>query len=235
MTKRLVLMVGLLMSLLMASTSLVAAQAAPNVTKIGKAVEATDIPALIDGLAAPIATRDLPADFTDATTVDITSSKDVNAATCVYDASTLTLEGAAAYELEVDPEAGPFTKACASINYLVYTKKALGLDPLGDFKSGLLGSLDTEPGTPDANGGVATLEDTTVAGADAVLFTYTIENGSRAASVQILTVIVGNVIVLTQIQTQGDTVIDAGTLAPVSTGLMEAAITHLGEVADEAA
>ncbi|MGC4105823.1 MAG: hypothetical protein QM753_05610 [Thermomicrobiales bacterium] len=236
MKTRLILVVGVLMSLLMASNSLVAAKTAPDVDAIAEAVEAADIPALVAGLEDPIRTKDLPTDFTDATFVDITSASDVKSAGCVYDASSLSdLQGAAAYDLTVDPEAGDFTKACGSINYLVYTKKDLGKDPLGDYKNGILSSLTAEPGTPDANGGISTLEDTTVAGADAVLFTYSIESASRAATVQILAVVVGNVIVLTQLQTQGTSLIPGDVLAPISSDLMEAAIDHLGTVAADAA
>lgn len=234
MKHRLVLVLGLLMSLLVASTSMVAASTTIDIDAITDSVTGADIPTLVEGLASPISVRDLSSDFTDVTYVDITSATAVKKATCVYDASTSKLEGAAAYELTVDPDAGDFTKACASINYLVYTEKELGSDPLGDYRTGLVSSLGAEPGTPDANGGVADVEDTTVADSDAILFTYSVTSGAKSATVQVLATVVGNVIVLTQIQTQGTAEITGATLEPVSEGLMEAAIVHLGEVADEA-
>lgn len=234
MKHRLVLVLGLVMSLLVASTSMAAATTTLDIDAIAESVTAADIPTLIDGLATPIAVRDLPADFTDATYIDSTSRTEMKGATCVYDASSTTLQGAAAYELTVDPAAGDFTKACASINYLVYTEKELGADPLGDYREGLVTSLAAEPGTPDENGGVAEVDDITVAGSDAILFTYAITNGPKSATVQVLATVVGNVLVLTQIQTQGEAEITGDTLEPVSEALMEAAIVHLGEVADEA-
>lgn len=232
MAKRFLVVAGLFLSLLMASTPLVAAQSEPDVAAIGDTVLGLDATALIDALQTPMRNRDLPKGFSDAKAVDITNAKAVKAADCVYDASDLSAEGATAYSLVSDDAALGFSNTCASINYVIFREKDLGRDPLGDFKKGIEGSLEEGTGTPDSNNGISYVTDTTVAGTDAVLFTYIVDGGSLYVGVQVLTVVVGNVLVVTQITTQSDTEIAPEDLEGISDELSIAGIDHLGTVAD---
>lgn len=228
MAKRMFIVVGLLMSLLMASTPLVAAQTEPDVKAIGKAVEKMDSATLIEGLQTPPRARTLPDGFTKAEFVDISTAEGAASADCMYDASTISVEGAAGYIMTVDTSVIDYKYTCASINYLVFNPDDLGSDPLGDFKSGVESGLEES----SSEGGAGEVTDTTVAGTDAILITYTLKQNGANVVVQTLALPVGNVFVVTLVSVGDTGAVKPAAVEQLANDLAVAAIDYLGTVAE---
>jgi hypothetical protein len=235
MTKRFLVMVGVLLSLMMASTPLVAAQSEPDVAKIGKAVSAADPADLIAALETPMRARDLPDGFTKAAYVDISTAKGAASEDCMYDASSVQVEGAAGYVVTVDPEIVPYAYRCASVNYLAFDEQDMGDDPLGDFKDGVESGLEesASEATPDGSTSTSDVTDITVAGEDAILITYTVEQDGAYVVVQTVAIPVGNVFVVALVSVGDATEIDADDVETLANDLTVAAIDYLGTVAEE--
>jgi len=244
MTKRLLILFSVLISLLMASTSTIAAQTpTPDVSSIAKDVLAADPQSLLEGLQTPPSDKDLPEGFSDAQYVDIASdatpvaspvSDDISR-DCLYDASSLgQTEGAVGYSIVGDTTALNFPYVCASINYVIFEEGALGKTPLEDFKTGVEQGINESggEGTPDSQGGIGEVTDTTVAGEDAVLLTYTIEDGGAHVVVQTLALPVGNVFVISLVSVADTSEIDADQIAEYADQLTVAGIAHLGTVVE---
>ncbi|MGC4105824.1 MAG: hypothetical protein QM753_05615 [Thermomicrobiales bacterium] len=236
MTKRFLIAVGVLLSLMMASTPLVAAQTEPDVAKIGKAVSAVDSTDLIAALETPMPARDLPDGFSKAEYVDISTAKGAASEDCMYDASSVKVEGAAGYIVTVDPEVVPYAYTCASINYLAFNEKDMGNDPLGDFKTGVESGLEesASEATPDGSSSTSDVTDVTVAGEDAILITYTLEQDGAHVVVQTLAIPVGNVFVVALVSVGDAKTVDAKDVETLANDLTVAAIDYLGTVAEDA-
>lgn len=239
MTRRFLAVFGLFLSLVMASTPLVAAQSDPDVAAIGDTVNATDTAALVAALEVDVPTRDLPDGFTEAAYVDINTAADAASQTCMYDASSVEVEGAAGYILTVDAEVIPYQYACASINYLAFDPSELGDDPLGDFKRGVEQGLaesatPAAEGTPVSGNGEGSVSDITVAGEDAILITYTLEQDGAHVVVQTIAIPVGNVFVIALVSVGDTAEIDPAEIETLANNLTVAAIVHLGNVAEDA-
>jgi hypothetical protein len=239
MTRRFLMAAGLVLSLLVASTPFAAAQTEPDVAEIGKAVSAADPTALIAALETPIPASDLPEGFTEATYVDINSATGAASEDCMYDASSVAVEGAAGYVVTADPEAIPYKYTCASINYLAFDEADMGSDPLGDFKEGVESGLaesatPAAEGTPAEDNGQATVTDTTVAGEDAILITYTLKQEGASVVVQTLAIPVGNVFVVALVSVGDTATVDPADIETLANDLTVAAITYLGTVAESA-
>ncbi|MGN6032801.1 MAG: hypothetical protein ACTHQE_14200 [Thermomicrobiales bacterium] len=236
MTKRFLVLAGVLLSLMLASTPLVAAQTEPDVATIGKAVSAIDPADLIASLETPIPARDLPDGFTKAEYVDISTAKGAASEDCMYDASSVQVEGAAGYIVTVDPEVVPYTYTCASINYLAFDKSDIGDDPLGDFKKGVESGLEqsASEATPAGSTSTSEVTDITVAGEDAILITYTLEQDGTHVVVQTVAIPVGNVFVVSLLSVGDASAIDAKDVETLANDLTVAAIDYLGTVAEGA-
>ncbi|MGB3327595.1 MAG: hypothetical protein WBA46_01495 [Thermomicrobiales bacterium] len=236
--RRFLVIAGVFLSLLMASTSLVAAQREPDVKAIGDAVSSANQKTLIADLETPMKARELPKGFTDATYVDISSSAKANAEDCMYDASSVKVTGAVGYLVTTDPDVVSYPYTCASINYLAFNEKDMGKDPLGDFKEGVLSGLDEanaqNAGTPESESGAGKVTDVTVAGEDAILITYTLEQGGAHVVVQTLAIPVGNYFVVALVSVGDSTQVDEADVETLVNDLTVAAIEHLGAVADTA-
>lgn len=243
MAKRMFIFLSVIVSLMLASTSTIAAQtSAPDVPAIAKSVLSADPAALLDGLQTPMRNRALPDGFSDAEYRDITGTSTPEAGTdtskeCLYDASGLSdTEGAVGYNVVGDASVVKATYVCASINYIVFNERALGKTPLADFKSGVeqgLGDAAGE-GTPDAQGGLARILDTKVAGEDAVLLTYTLDSSGTSVVVQTLAIPVGDVFVISVVTIGDSAKVDARAAKTYANELTVAAIDHLGTIADGA-
>ena len=247
MAKRLIILFTVLVSVMLASTTTIAAQSSePDVAAIGKSVLKADPQALIAGLQTPMSDTSLPQDFSDAETHDIEGKSTPVAATpasgsstsdCLYDASGLKgTKGAVGYSVIGDTAALGVPYVCASINYVVFDESALGSHPLADFKTGIEQGLQSSAGegTPDAQGGLAKVVDVKVSGEDAVLLTYTLESQGTSVVVQTLALPVGNVFVISLV-TLGDTSkVDSTAAETYANELTVAAVDHLGVVAEGA-
>lgn len=247
MAKRLIILFSVLVSVMLASTTTIAAQSsAPDVAAISKSVLSANPQALIEGLQTPMSNRALPKDFSDAKFHDIEGKSTPAAATpvsgstssdCLYDASGLKgTEGAVGYSVVGDTAAIGVPYVCASINYVVFNEKALGSHPLADFKSGIQEGLQSSAGegTPDAQGGIAKVVDVKVAGEDAVLLTYTLKSQGTSVVVQTLALPVGNVFVISLVTLGDVNKVDSGAAETYANDLTVAAIEHLGTVAEGA-
>ncbi|MGC4191979.1 MAG: hypothetical protein QM589_12580 [Thermomicrobiales bacterium] len=231
MAKRFLVIAGFFMSLLLASTPLAAARSSePDVKAIGDSVLAADPTDLIAALETPMRARELPDGFTKATYVDISTAEGAASEDCMYDASTVSVEGAAGYVVTADPEVVPYTYSCASVNYLAFNEKDLGDDPLGDFKKGVESGLEDS----SSEGGTGEVTDTTVAGEDAILITYNLEQNGAYVVVQTLAIPVGNVFVVTLVSVGDSAQVDADDVETLANDLTIAAIEHLGTVAEDA-
>lgn len=235
--RRFLVLAGVFLSVLMASTSLVAAQSEPDVAAIGDAVSSADQATLISDLETPMKARELPSGFTDASYVDISTAAGAGSEDCMYDASTVGVTGAVGYLVTVDPDVVSYPYTCASINYLAFDEKDMGNDPLGDFKQGVESGLEESStpaadGTPASDGGTVT--DVTVAGEDAILLTYTLQQGGAYVVVQTLAIPVGNVFVVALVSVGDSAEVDAADVETLVNDLTVAAIDHLGTVAEGA-
>ncbi len=237
MVKRFFVLFSVVASLLLASTSTFAAQSGNvDVAGIGKDVLAANPKALLDGLQTPMRNSALPKGFSDATYSDISATPAANSKDCLYNASNLSgTEGAVGYTVAADTTELGVPYVCASINYVVFNVNELGNTPLKDFKKGVMEGLGaTGQGTPDAQGGLAKVIDTKVAGEPAVLLTYSLNSKGTSVVVQTLAIPVGNVFVISLV-TYGDTgKVDSKAAATYANELTVAAIDHLGTVAKSA-
>lgn len=230
MSKRLSIIIGVLLSLLMVSPSLVAAQDkhqatdGPDIATIGQAVEETDPETLLADLQTPPRARALPDGFTKATYVDTTTSKGVAASDCLYDASgNSDIIGGVGYTLDVDTSVIDYKYTCASINLIVFDPEVIGSDALDQFKEGAAQSA----ATPASNGGVTKVTDTTVDGEDAVLITYTLKQDSSNVVVQSVAIPVGNVFVVTLVSVGDTGRVPAADVEQIANDLAIAGIEHL--------
>lgn len=249
MAKRLIILFSVLFSVMLASTTAIAAQTSePDVAAISKSVLSANPQTLIQGLQTPMSNSALPKDFSDAkfhniegkatpteaTPTGATPVSGSTASDCLYDASGLKgTEGAVGYSVVGDTAAIGVPYVCASINYVVFNEKALGSHPLADFKSGIQEGLQSSAGegTPDAQGGIAKVVDVKVAGEDAVLLTYTLKSQRTSVVVQTLALPVGNVFVISLVTLGDVTKVDSGAAETYANELTVAAIEHLGTVA----
>lgn len=247
MAKRLIILFTVVISVMLASTTTIAAQSSePDVAAISKSVLSANPQALIEGLQTPMGDSALPRDFTGAefhdiegksTPVEATPASGSSTSDCLYDASGLKgTEGAVGYSVVGDTAALGVPYVCASINYVVFNESALGSHPLADFKSGIEQGLQSSAGegTPDAQGGLAKIVDVQVAGEDAVLLTYTLDSKSTSVVVQTLALPVGNVFVISLVTLGDINTVDSAAAETYANELTVAAIDHLGMVAKSA-
>ena len=174
----------------------------------------------------PPRSRTLPDGFSKAEFVDISTAEGAASADCMYDASTVDVEGAAGYLLTADPDVVTYAYSCASINYLAFNSKDMGRDPLGDFKQGV------ESGLEESDGGE--VADITVAGEDAILITYTLEQNGAYVVVQTIAIPVGNVFVVALVSVGDSAEVDADEVEQLANDLTVAGIEYLGTVAEDA-
>jgi len=237
MTKRLLILLSLMTSLLLVSSPVALAAQDPDVEEIADTVSAADPRDLLDALVTPPRDRALPDGFTKATYVDIADAGEIedSGSDCLYDASGLIdAEGAAAYTLKTNVKTLDYLYACASLDYIVYDEDVLGDTPLEDFKEGVAQGLgDDDFGTPDASGGVPTMDDIEVAGEDAVVVTYSLAQDGAYVVVQQVAIPVGNTFLIAVLSVADDREIDQDDLLEVATALAVSGIEHLGNVAED--
>ncbi len=239
MAKRMFIFFSVIVSLMLASTSTIAAQtSALDVPAIAKSVLSADPSALLDGLQTPMRNQALPDGFSDAEYRDITGTSTPEAGTdtskeCLYDATGLPVEGAIGYSLTVDVQRLKATDACASVTYLVFKESDLGSTPLKDYRKGIEESIAGQATPTASNPNGAILTDTVISGAEAVLLTYVDNNNSFAVS-QTLGLPIGTVFVITVVAIGDKTRVNAEQVESYANELTVAAINHLGTIADGA-
>lgn len=221
--RSLMVIISLFISLVVATAAPLAAQSDEvDIAEIGDVVLDADPDALLEGLEEPIADRDLPEGFADA---EFQDPDDATAESGLVGGDSLEgAIGSVAYILTADEDVvgGLGT---ANIQYVLFDESEISDTMVDDFIEGAEGGLDSLP--EGTEGSVESIE---LEGEDAALMTVSAEG----VVVQYVAIPVGNVFVFGSVILSGET-LDADDVVEFTEALTLSAITHLGEVAEDAA
>jgi hypothetical protein len=195
---------------------------------IGADVTAVDPADLLTALETPIAEAELPDGFDLAEYMDPVASP-----AYAYLASGEILPdpvGFVSYRIPGDATLIGGDDADAMVQYVVQEPEAIGADPIGDYETGALASIE---GLPDHM--VGTVEVVKRGEIDAVLITL-LESDTMGTHIltQTVAVPVGNVFVLSLTSVIDFKEIDVEKARPYTEALALVAITHLGTIAADA-
>lgn len=230
---KLLVSLGLFFTLILGHGAAFAATDTLDYAAAADHVTAVDSADLLAGLAKPIRSANLPPDFTKAVSLDPQDpdvAEDPN--TCIFglDDSDGVI-GVAAYGVTADPKAVTATYSCASITYIAFDPKAMGTDPLGDFKAGA--EADAASSEDGSN---FSIEDVSLDDQPALLMTYQLTTKDGYVVVQVMVVQVGNFFVVGAMSVADTAEVDAdqvavyaGQLTYVGAVQLDAVATSLAE------
>lgn len=230
--RKLFTFVALLVSLMMASSAVVAQT--PESDFSGVDIEAvaettlnTDLETLTAAMEEPMADSALPAGFSNATFVDPSTATSEDLVLPTEDLE--FAEGSAAYTVDYEPESNGMVIGFSSLNY-VFVGDEITQEDLDDFSEGASGGLGD-----DVSGAETSIEDIQINGVDAVLISYELDEDGILSVVQMIAIPVGNTMVLGMVvAASDDPSLNAGTIKADAENLVLAGIDHLGVVAEDA-
>lgn len=223
--KKLLVLFTLILGLGLA-TAPVAAQSVDIEATAGKVLDA-DPEAISDGVSEAPSDDLLPDGFTNP--VDGTPEAGDAADSLALPVS--EIDGALAsesYPLDADSSVVGGQFAFGNLNFVVLEEEVTE-DQLADFKNGAEEGL----GTPES-GTTSAVEDIEVDGTVAVLITVTVEDSGTFATVQLVALPVGNVLVISTVAVADETEVDAGDVQAQAEELSLSGVAYLDEVADAA-
>ncbi len=237
MARLLLLAATLLWSVLLASApTTLAAQEAPevDVQALGQTVIGIDTQSLATALEEPIAEDQLPEGFISAEYVDPDASpeasEELSEQGLIPTSDLPGTEASVAYSIEGDPEVLGGVVTINSLNYVIINPEDVTDTLLDDIRKGVEEGI----GTPTATGSEAAVEETEIAGTEALLLTFNVTDETANAAVQMYMVPVGNVIVIGLVTVADQEEVDPETVRVPAEELTIAGIAHLGMVVDGA-
>jgi hypothetical protein len=225
-------LVALLVSVMMASTSVVAQTPAADFSEVDiEAVAETalgaDLDALMTGMEEPMADEALPAVFSNATYVDpeTAGSEDL-----VLPAEDLEFaDGSVAYNVDYAPEAQGMVIGFSSLNY-IFVDAEITEDDMDDFIEGASEGMEE-----DTSGAEMAVEEVEINGVTGALISYELEEDGIISIVQMVALPVGNTMVISMVVAASDDLsLDSGTVLTDAESLALAGVDHLGIVAEDA-
>ena len=225
MSRRLIALVALVLSFVLAGPA-VAAQDAAELETIAEAVLATDSADLVTELEVPITDADLPGGFLapvdgvpeNAEVVDafVTGMGDLGGV------ATPVNQG-----LDTDPELVEGLISTAVITYMV-TDQEISESDLEDFADGIESGLGSDPSMQGV------VEPTELFGTNAVLTTLTLDQDGVFVVVQMLAIPVGSTMVVATMLVADQSEVDPTDIEPLTEDLAVAGVEYLGKAAEAA-
>ncbi len=225
MSRRLIALVALVLSFILAGPA-VAAQDAAELDTIAEAVLAVDSADLVKELEVPITDADLPGGFLAPVNGEPENAEIVNA----FVQGMGDLDGVATpvnQGLDTDPEVVQGLLSTAVITYMVTDEEITEAD-LDDFTKGLEEGLASDPTMDGA------VEPTELFGKEAVLVTITTEQDGVYVAVQMLAIPVGSTMVVATILVADQATVDPTDIQPLTEDLAVAGVEYLGKAAEAA-
>lgn len=225
-------LIALLVSVMMASTSVVAQTPSADFSEVDvQAVAETALDADLDTLIAdmeePMADDALPAVFSNATFVDpaTAGSEDL-----VLPAEDLEFaDGSVAYTVDYAPESQGMVIGFASLNY-IFVDEEITEDDVADFIDGA-----SEGIAGDTSGGNASVDEFEINGVTGAVISYELEEDGIISIVQMVALPVGNTMVLSMVVAASDDLsLEGGAVLSDAENLALAGVDHLGVVAEGA-
>jgi hypothetical protein len=227
--KRITFLFSLMMALLLASTSAVAAQSAdPDVDAIGESVLAVEPEALVDALGATPDDSVLPDGFINPES-GTPENEDLIAA---FSSPIGDLDGAVGtvtHGLDTDPDVVPGLISSGIITYIVADEEITD-DDVADFEDGARESMEgnTDPSVE------ASVESVEVAGVDSVQIEVVTTQGDIVSVVQMVAIPVGNTFVIGTVVVADQAEVDEAEVLEFANEVGIAGVENLGIVAEDA-
>jgi hypothetical protein len=233
---RLLPVLALVLGLIFSSTLAVSAQikdaAAPaddiDIPGIGELALDADTDALLEGLEEPPDDRDLPEGFFNPPS-GVPANADVVEAFAIPVDELDGALGSFSHAFDTDGTVIAGLLSAGVINYIVVDAEITERE-LDDFEEGAAGGLDT--GDEGLTGTVGRVD---VAGQDAVVITVELEDAGIFGAVQVIALPVGNTLVIGTVVVADVGEVDADDVYDHAEALTLAGVSHVGEVAEDAA
>lgn len=225
--RRLILVFATLLGLMLATAPLVVAQGEKfDVAEIGELVLAADPETIVEGLESPPEDDQLPEGFVNPPS-GTPANQEISEAFTSEVADLDGTVGTVNFTFDTDPDVVPGEVSTGILTYIVLEEEVTE-EVFDDYRSGLEGSISTPvPGTETS------VEDLDVGGVEGILATFNQSDGSSSAVVQLLSVPVGNTIVIGTVVAGSRDEIDPADVQANAEDLTEAGIEYLGTIAEE--
>lgn len=224
--RRLMLVFAMLFGIVLTTAPLAVAQDAEvDVAEIGETVLAADPEALVEGLESPPEDDQLPEGFINPPSGTPANQEISEAFTSEVSSFEDTL-ATVNFTFDTDPEVVPGELSTGILTYVVLEEEVTE-DVFDDYKAGLEEGIST----PVA-GTETSVEDLEVGGVEGALATFNQSDGSTSAVVQLLSVPVGNTIVIGTVVSGSQDEIDPEEVQTNAEDLTLAGIEYLGTLAE---
>lgn len=225
--RRLMLLFAMLFGIALTTAPLAAAQDAEvDVAEVSEAVLAADPETLVEGLETPPADDLLPEGFINppsGTPANLEISEAFTSEVSSFPNTLATVN----FTFDTDPEVVPGDLSTGILTYVVLEEEVTE-DVFDDYKTGLEAGI----ATPVA-GAETSVEDLEVGGVEGVLTTFNQSDDSSSAVVQLLSVPVGNTIVIGTVVSGSEDEIDPAGVQTNAEDLTLAGVEYLGTLAEE--
>lgn len=197
-----------------------------DVAEISETVLAADPEALVEGLESPPEDDQLPEGFVNPPSGTPANQEISEAFTSEVSDFDDTL-GTVNFIFDTDPEVVPGEVSTGILTYIVLEEEVTE-EVFDEYRSGLEESIATPVAGADTS-----IEDVEVGGVESVLVTFNQSDGSTSAVVQLLSVPVGNTIVIGTVVAGSQEEIDPAEIQTNAEELTLAGIEYLATLAEE--
>ena len=225
-------LIALLVSVMMASTSVVAQTPAADFSEVDVAAVAetaldADLDALMTAMEEPMTDDALPEGFSNATFVDPATAGAEDLALPAEDLD--FADGSVAYNVDYAPESQGMVIGFSSLNY-VFVDEEITEDDMADFAEGASQGLEE-----DSTGAEMAVEDIEINGVTGTLISYELAEEGIVSVVQMIALPVGNTMVLGMVvAASDDPSLDGDAVLADAENLVLAGVDHLGVAAEDA-
>lgn len=225
--RRLMLVFAMLLGIVLTTAPLAVAQSEDvDVAEISDAVLDADPDTLIDGLESPPDDDQLPEGFINppnGTPENEEISEAFTSEVSSFDNTLATVN----FAFDTDPDVVPGEISTGILTYVVLEDEVTD-DVFDDYKSGLEQGISTPTADTETS-----VEDLEVGGVDGVLATFNQSSESSTAVVQLLSVPVGNTIVIGTVVSGSQDEIDPEEVQANAEDLTLAGVAYLGTLAED--
>lgn len=225
--RRLMLVFAMLLGFTLTAAPLAVAQDEEvDVAEISETVLAADPDALLEGLESPPEDDQLPEGFVNppsGTPANQEISEAFTSEVSEFDDTIATIN----FTFDTDPEVVPGEVSTGILTYIVLAEEVTE-DVFDEYKSGLEESIATPVADTETS-----VEDVEVGGVEGVLVTFNQSDASTSAVVQLLSVPVGNTIVIGTVVSGSQEELDPAEIQTNAEELTLAGIEYLGTLAEE--
>jgi len=225
-------LIALLVSVMMASTSVVAQTPAADFSEVDVAAVAetaldADLDALMTAMEEPMTDDALPEGFSNATFVDPATAGAEDLALPAEDLD--FADGSVAYNVDYAPESQGMVIGFSSLNY-VFVDEEITEDDMADFAEGASQGLEE-----DSTGAEMAVEDIEINGVTGTLISYELAEEGIVSVAQMIALPVGNTMVLGMVvAASDDPSLDGDAVLADAENLVLAGVDHLGVAAEDA-